>query len=88
MLDKQIHAKFSSDTVIFDFQYTFALQEWILTLVIQRVNQEASVRTPVADLMKPEMGVRGGVGRGSLIFIYLNEHWHKLQHPLSVVKIK
>lgn len=29
-----------------------------------------------------------GVGRGSLISIYLNEHWHKLQHPLSAVKIK
>lgn len=49
---------------------------------------EASVRSPVADLMKPEMGVRGGVGRGSLISIYLNEHWHKLPHPLSAVKIK
>lgn len=68
-----------------DFRYTFALQEWILTLVIQRVNQEASVRSPVADLMKPEMG---GPGRASLISIYLNELWHKLPHPLSAVKIK
>lgn len=49
---------------------------------------EASVRSPVADLMKPEMGARGGVGRASLISIYLNERWHKLPHPLSAVKIK
>ena len=46
------------------------------------------VRSPVADLMKPEMRVRGGVGQASLISIYLNERWHKLPHPLSAVKIK
>lgn len=52
------------------------------------VNRADSVRGPVAELMKPEMGVRGGAEQGSLISIYLNEYWHKLPHPLSTVKIK
>lgn len=38
----------------------FALQEWSLTLVIHLVNQKASLRSPVADLMKREVGARDG----------------------------
>lgn len=49
---------------------------------------EAGSLCKEADLMKPEMGARGGVGRGSLISIHLNECWRKLPHPLSAVKIK
>lgn len=52
------------------FQNIFAVQECSATLVIQWEDQEAFVMDPVVDLMKPEMGVRGGVGQGSLISIY------------------
>ncbi|KAF0030000.1 hypothetical protein F2P81_016731 [Scophthalmus maximus] len=44
-------------TLFSENECTFALQDWILTLLIQWVNQEGAARSPVPDLMKPEMGV-------------------------------